>query len=104
MESSDILKHEIKPLAFDQYGTIVNIQKGLTEAVTPFLKQKGWAGELGSFVTWWRRTNFETPMIGVQTPQGKHLTFTNAVDIESTVLAKSVPTVILSVAISVDAV
>ena len=37
MERPDILKREIKVLAFDQYGTIVDMQKGLTEAVTPFL-------------------------------------------------------------------
>ena len=33
----DVLKREIKALAFDQYGTIVDMQKGLTEAATPFL-------------------------------------------------------------------
>ena len=33
-------------LAFDQYGAIVDMQKGLTEAVTPFLEQKGWDGDL----------------------------------------------------------
>ena len=38
---SEILRREIKALAFDQYGTIVDMQKGLTEAVTPFLKAKG---------------------------------------------------------------
>ncbi len=37
METRDILKREIKVLAFDQYGAIVDMQKGLTEAVTPFL-------------------------------------------------------------------
>jgi 2-haloacid dehalogenase len=58
-----MLKRDIKVLAFDQYGTIVDIQKGLTEAVTPFLKQKGWAGEPNRFVTWWRRTHFENSMI-----------------------------------------
>ena len=36
------LKREIKALAFDQYGTVVDMQKGLTDAVAPFLKQKGW--------------------------------------------------------------
>ena len=45
MESKEILKREIKVLVFDQYGTIVDMQKGLTEAVAPFLKKKGWAGE-----------------------------------------------------------
>ena len=44
LERPEILKREIKALAFDQYGTVVDMQKGLTEAVTPFLKDKGWAG------------------------------------------------------------
>jgi 2-haloacid dehalogenase len=63
MESPDVLRQEIKALVFDQYGTLVDIQKGLTEAVTPFLKQKGWGGNPHSFVTWWRRTHFENSMI-----------------------------------------
>ncbi len=63
METPDILKREVKVLAFDQYGTIVDMQKGLTEAVTPFLQQKGWDGEPDSFVTWWRRTHYENSMI-----------------------------------------
>src|SRR6059058_5683860 len=63
METPEVLKREIKALAFDQYGTIVDMQKGLTEAVTPFLKGKGWAGNANSFVTWWRRTHFENSMI-----------------------------------------
>jgi 2-haloacid dehalogenase len=37
-EMRDALRREIKVLAFDQYGTIVDMQKGLTEVVTPFLK------------------------------------------------------------------
>ena len=61
--SADALKREIKVLAFDQYGTIVDMQKGLTVAVTPFLKKKGWDGKPDSFVTWWRRTHFENSMI-----------------------------------------
>ena len=48
---------------FDQYGTVVDMQKGLTEFATPFLKAKGWTGNPGSFVTWWRRTHFENSMI-----------------------------------------
>jgi 2-haloacid dehalogenase len=63
MERPEILEREIKALAFDQYGTIVDMQKGLTEAVAPFLKKKGWEGEPASFVTWWRRTHFENSMI-----------------------------------------
>jgi 2-haloacid dehalogenase len=48
---------------FDQYGTIVDMQSGLTEAAAPFLRKKGWSGNPNSFVTWWRRTHFENSMI-----------------------------------------
>jgi 2-haloacid dehalogenase len=70
MERPEILKREIKALAFDQYGTIVDMQKGLTEAVAPFLKKKGWDGSPGSFVTWWRRTHFENSMIDALLDRG----------------------------------
>jgi 2-haloacid dehalogenase len=70
MERPDILKREIKALAFDQYGTIVDMQKGLTEAVTPFLRRKGWDGSANSFVTWWRRTHFENSMIDALVDRG----------------------------------
>ena len=63
MEHAEILKREIKALVFDQYGTIVDMQKGLTEIAAPFLKNKGWDGEAHRFVTWWRRTHFENSMI-----------------------------------------
>lgn len=63
MQTPDFLKQDIKALAFDQYGTIVDMQTGLTEAVTPFLNQKGWQGNPDRFVTWWRRTHFENSMI-----------------------------------------
>src|SRR5215472_2432676 len=63
METPDVLRREIKVLTFDQYGTIVDMQKGLIEAVTPFLERKGWDGKPNSFVTWWRRTHFENSMI-----------------------------------------
>jgi 2-haloacid dehalogenase len=53
----------IKICMFDQYGTVVDIQGGLVEAATPFLKAKGWAGDPDAFVTWWRRTHFENSMI-----------------------------------------
>jgi 2-haloacid dehalogenase len=66
----EALKREVKVLAFDQYGTIVDMQKGLTEAVTPFLKDKGWAGKPDSFVTWWRRTHFENSMIDALCDRG----------------------------------
>jgi 2-haloacid dehalogenase len=68
--ATDTLKREIKLLAFDQYGTIVDMQQGLTEAVTPFLKQKGWDGKPHSFVTWWRRTHFENSMIDTLCDRG----------------------------------
>src|SRR6185437_9498952 len=45
------------------YGTVVDMQGGLTAIATPFLKAKGWSGNLNSFVTWWRRTHFENSMI-----------------------------------------
>jgi 2-haloacid dehalogenase len=48
---------------FDQYGTVVDMQTGLTEAATPYLRRKGWTGDPHAFVTWWRRTHFENSMI-----------------------------------------
>jgi 2-haloacid dehalogenase len=70
VENPEILKREIKVIAFDQYGTVVDMQKGLAEAVKPFLKQKGWYGEPSSFVTWWRRTHFENSMIDALCDRG----------------------------------
>jgi 2-haloacid dehalogenase len=63
MTTAEILKDKIKVVMFDQYGTVVDMQKGLTEFAAPFLKDKGWTGNPGSFVTWWRRTHFENSMI-----------------------------------------
>ena len=63
MEPVDRLRREIKVLVFDQYGTVVDMQKGLTEVVAPFLERKGWKGDAHRFVTWWRRTHFENSMI-----------------------------------------
>jgi len=57
------LKRTIKLCMFDQYGTVVDMQTGLTEFATPYLKAKGWSGKPNSFVTWWRRTHFENSMI-----------------------------------------
>jgi 2-haloacid dehalogenase len=57
------LKRTIKVCMFDQYGTVVDMQTGLTEIATPYLKAKGWTGNPYSFVTWWRRTHFENSMI-----------------------------------------
>ena len=73
MEDLGRLKREIRVLALDQYGTIVDMQNGLTEAVTPFLQQKGWSGEPRRFVTWWRRTHFENSMIDALCDRGHTL-------------------------------
>ena len=59
----DELRKEIRVVMFDQYGTVVDMQKGLTEFVEPWLRSKGWTGKPDSFVTWWRRTHFENSMI-----------------------------------------
>ena len=60
---AEALKGKIKVCMFDQYGTVVDMQKGLTGVVTPYLKEKGWNGRPDAFVTWWRRTHFENSMI-----------------------------------------
>ena len=70
MERPEILRREIRALVFDQYGTVVDMQRGLTEAVTPFLKSKGWDGNPHQFVTWWRRTHFENSMIDALCARG----------------------------------
>jgi 2-haloacid dehalogenase len=57
------LKKQIKVCMFDQYGTVVDMQAGLTEVATPYLKGKRWNGRPDAFVTWWRRTHFENSMI-----------------------------------------
>lgn len=59
----NILKASIKVCMFDQYGTIVDMQTGLTEIAGPYLESKGWKGNPNSFVTWWRGTHFENSMI-----------------------------------------
>jgi 2-haloacid dehalogenase len=63
MDVADLLKASIKVCMFDQYGTIVDMQTGLTEIAKPYLESKGWKGNPNSFVTWWRRTHFENSMI-----------------------------------------
>jgi 2-haloacid dehalogenase len=63
MASVEELKGTIRVCMFDQYGTVVDMQGGLTKTATPFLKAKGWSGNPNSFVTWWRRTHFENSMI-----------------------------------------
>src|SRR6516165_11136030 len=63
MSQADNLRASIKVCMFDQYGTVVDMQTGLTEVAAPFLAAKGWRGDPNSFVTWWRRTHFENSMI-----------------------------------------
>src|SRR5438093_11416994 len=57
------LRSAVEVCMFDQYGTVVDMQSGLVEVATPYLKSKGWPGNPNSFVTWWRRTHFENSMI-----------------------------------------
>ncbi|MBI5617053.1 MAG: haloacid dehalogenase type II [Gammaproteobacteria bacterium] len=57
------LKTTIAVCMFDQYGTVVDMQGGLTRIAAPYLASKGWKGNPNSFVTWWRRTHFENSMI-----------------------------------------
>ncbi len=57
------LKRTITVCMFDQYGTVVDMQGGLVEAATPYLRAKGWTGNPNSFVTWWRRMHYENSMI-----------------------------------------
>jgi 2-haloacid dehalogenase len=70
LENISVLARETKILIFDQYGTVVDMQGCLTEAATPFLKDKGWKGEAHRFVTWWRRTHFENSMIDALCERG----------------------------------
>ena len=50
-DSAGVIRREVTTLVFDQYGTIVDMQGGLTEAVTPFLAGKGWSVDPHRFVT-----------------------------------------------------
>lgn len=59
----EALKAKVRVCMFDQYGTVVDMQTGLVEVVTPYLREKGWNGRPDAFVTWWRRTHFESSMI-----------------------------------------
>jgi 2-haloacid dehalogenase len=61
--TADTIRQTVKVCMFDQYGTVVDMQGGLTAVVTPYLKAKGWTGDPSAFVTWWRRTHFENSMI-----------------------------------------
>ena len=61
MLSNDL--RDISTLMFDFYGTVVDMQSGLTEAIAPYLRGKGSTLDPGRVVTWWRRTHFEASMI-----------------------------------------
>ena len=63
MTAIETLRRDVRICMFDLYGTVVDMQGGLTRAVTPYLKAKGSAIEPGRLVTWWRRTHFENSMI-----------------------------------------
>jgi 2-haloacid dehalogenase len=63
MVDAQLLRSTVRVCMFDQYGTVVDMQSGLTEFAAPFLRAKGWPGDPSSFVTWWRRTHFENSMI-----------------------------------------
>ena len=64
------LRATVTVLTFDLYGTVVDMQTGLTEAVTPYLQRKGWVGRPDALVTWWRRTHFEHSMIDALLDRG----------------------------------
>jgi 2-haloacid dehalogenase len=53
----------LSTVMFDFYGTVVDMQGGLTGAVGRYLETKGWTGDPGRLVTWWRRAHFENSMI-----------------------------------------
>jgi len=63
MTAIETFRRDVRICMFDLYGTVVDMQGGLTRAVTPYLKAKGSAIEPGRLVTWWRRTHFENSMI-----------------------------------------
>jgi len=63
MTATETIKHDVTICMFDLYGTVVDMQTGLTRAATPYLKSKGWPGDPARLVTWWRRAHFENSMI-----------------------------------------
>ena len=73
MERAYAPPRALEVLTFDLYGTVVDMQGGLTEAVTPFLQSRGWTGRPHQFVTWWRRTHFENSMIDALCDRGHTL-------------------------------
>jgi len=63
MNAIDEIRTDCHTLMFDLYGTVVDMQGGLTAAITPYLADKGWGGRPEALVTWWRRVHFENSMI-----------------------------------------
>src|SRR5262249_33815946 len=57
------LRTTVQLCMFDLYGTIVDMQSGLTAAIRPYPQAQGLQGQPGRLVTWWRRTHFENSMI-----------------------------------------
>ena len=54
----------VKAVMCDFYGTVVDMQGGLIEAITPYLERKNYTANTASrVVTWWRRNHFENSMI-----------------------------------------
>jgi 2-haloacid dehalogenase len=70
MTDTSTFRGELAVLTFDLYGTVVDMQSGLTEMAAPFLRDKGWQGRPHQFVTWWRRTHFENSMIDALCDRG----------------------------------
>lgn len=60
----------VTTLMFDFYGTVVDMQGSLTDAIAPLLARKGYSGDPGRLVTWWRRTHFENSMVDALLHQG----------------------------------
>lgn len=63
MSGIETIRRNVTICMFDLYGTVVDMQTGLTRAITPYLEAKGWAGDPSRLVTWWRRAHFENSMI-----------------------------------------
>ncbi|MBI3045278.1 MAG: hypothetical protein HYY78_20890 [Betaproteobacteria bacterium] len=51
MSALDTIRREVSICMFDLYGTVVDMQGGVTRAVAPYLKAKGWAGDPSRLVT-----------------------------------------------------
>lgn len=62
--NSENALHGVEAVMCDFYGTVVDMQGGLTEAITPYLERKNYTANSASrVVTWWRRNHFENSMI-----------------------------------------